>query len=447
MLENSSTTLWSVPETLVSAEGVLLSACDPFKVRSGEVVRISGESGAGKSLLLRALCLPHMLDEDGLLLESDTPQQFVQGTTLVYVPQRAPVIAWLPLGEQITRETYPQTSTWPQDTNLLSGGQQKRLGVWRALEDKPDVLVLDEPCAGLDIDTLERIAGQLRSFVHEGGALVLVSHQPALIEALGELPLRTLQVWSIEQREARKKPPGHVSRTRRRLDSLFTSPGRGGMPARWFVRLMALHMKVIFHPRFGIFFMLVGFMLGLSLGVTLAGMGATFIDPSLVLERGALPAVRWLSPPLALMLSAATFASSALAWSGQQRLAHTHDTLEGLGIDTTRVLGQLSGGCVLVGGLMAQWTLFACLIAGVVLAGHLFEVSIIWGQALESILQDTSLWARWMLYPLVLAMLVSWHMHASIREAHQISHRTLYLILTTTLLVVCFECANAMRFI
>ena len=210
---------------------------------------------------------------------------------------------------------------------------------------------------------------------------------------------------------------------------------------------MALHMKVIFHPRFGVFFMLVGLMLGLSLGVTLAGLGATFIDPSVVLERGALPAVKWLAPPLALMLSAATFASGALAWSGQQHLAHTHDTLEGLGIDTTRVLGQLSGGCVMVGGLMAQWTLFASLVAGIVLAGHLFEVSIIWSHTLGRILQDTSLWARWMLYPLVLAMLVSWHTHASIREAHQISRRTLSLILTTTLLVVCFECVNATRFI
>ena len=438
--------LWSVPETRVSTREGLLSACDAFEVRSGEVIRISGESGAGKSLLLRALCVPHMLEEDALFLEHDTPQRLARGAKLTYVPQRTPALAWLPLAEQITQATHPQTSTWPQDTNLLSGGQQKRLGVWRALENDPKVLVLDEPCVGLDTDTLRRVAAQLCAFVADGGALVLVSHQPALIEALSERPLRTFRVRSREQRAAHEPSPRRALVIRRRLESLFTWPGLGGMSGRWFVRLIASHARVIFHPRFGLFFALVGFMLGLSMGVTLAGLGARFIEPTLVLERGALPAVRWLAPPLALMLSAATFASSALAWSGQQRLANTHDTLEGLSVDTTRVLGQLSGVCVMMGGVLAQWTLFACMIAGVVMAGHLFEVSIVWSNTMEKLLRETDLWARWGLYPLVLAISASWHTHASIREARQISHRTLSLVLTTTLLVVFFECANTMSF-
>ncbi|MFD0584673.1 ABC transporter ATP-binding protein [Dactylosporangium darangshiense] len=68
----------------------------------------------------------------------------------------------------------------------LSGGEQRRLSVATALAAAPRVLVLDEPTFGQDLRTWRELVGLLADLRDEGRALVLVTHDPQLVDAIGD---------------------------------------------------------------------------------------------------------------------------------------------------------------------------------------------------------------------------------------------------------------------
>ncbi len=68
----------------------------------------------------------------------------------------------------------------------LSGGQQRRLSVATALASSPQVLVLDEPTFGQDRDTWSELVALLAEQQDAGRALVLVTHDAAVVEALAD---------------------------------------------------------------------------------------------------------------------------------------------------------------------------------------------------------------------------------------------------------------------
>jgi zinc transport system ATP-binding protein len=73
--------------------------------------------------------------------------------------------------------------------STLSGGQQQRVLIARALAGVPDLLVLDEPTAGVDVQSQQAFAEALGTLVTRGATIVLVAHE---LGPLAELVHRAL---------------------------------------------------------------------------------------------------------------------------------------------------------------------------------------------------------------------------------------------------------------
>ena len=73
--------------------------------------------------------------------------------------------------------------------SVLSGGQQQRVLIARALAGEPELLVLDEPTAGVDVHSQEAFAGAIGALVERGATIVLVAHE---LGPMADLVERTL---------------------------------------------------------------------------------------------------------------------------------------------------------------------------------------------------------------------------------------------------------------
>ncbi|MFD8790300.1 ABC transporter ATP-binding protein [Streptomyces vinaceus] len=179
----------------------------------GRVQAITGPSGAGKTTLLSALigALPPgahiacgsvtVLDHDVLTLAPDRLRQ-LRRHRIAFVGQdpgsglnprmRAARIVTETAAAAVTRTTVPELFRLvrlPTDQRLerrrtagLSGGQQRRVALARALARRPGILLLDEPTAGLDPALRDDIADLLRDLAgRDGIAIALTSHDPHFV--------------------------------------------------------------------------------------------------------------------------------------------------------------------------------------------------------------------------------------------------------------------------
>ncbi len=71
----------------------------------------------------------------------------------------------------------------------LSGGQRQMIGLARALFGGPRLVVLDEPNSNLDGEAEARLVGTLAELKRRGTTVVLVSHRPALVQAVDKVLL------------------------------------------------------------------------------------------------------------------------------------------------------------------------------------------------------------------------------------------------------------------
>ncbi|HTZ87722.1 MAG TPA: ATP-binding cassette domain-containing protein [Solirubrobacteraceae bacterium] len=153
-----------------------------------------GPSGAGKTLTLRLLAGLTRPDNDARVslgsreLEALEPEQ----RRLGYVPQQPALLPRRTVWRQVTFGVAadPALAAWwierlglagleDRLPDELSGGQQRRVALARALAVQPRVLLLDEPFAGLDAPVRDRLRRELRSLQRETTlSTVLVTHDP-----------------------------------------------------------------------------------------------------------------------------------------------------------------------------------------------------------------------------------------------------------------------------
>lgn len=161
-----------------------------FHAEKGDYISITGENGCGKSTFLK------------LLLGFLTPQYGtikVNAARTGYVPQRAHVLGeGFPLTVEELLDSYrrllhikrkeetdrvlEELAITPLRRSLLrdlSGGQQQKVLLARALMGSPDLLILDEPTTGVDLASQKSLYEDLRRLADQGHMTILsVEHNP-----------------------------------------------------------------------------------------------------------------------------------------------------------------------------------------------------------------------------------------------------------------------------
>lgn len=154
-----------------------------FALQAKEIVTLIGPNGAGKSTLIKVLL--------GIMQPNAGKVTFAKKLKMAYVPQKFNPSSSLPLRVQDLLDLEACASDLRkeiiQDTGIsklqlskvqqLSGGERQRVLLARALLRQPDILVLDEPMQGLDIQSEAELYEYVRSLPERYGcAVLMVSH-------------------------------------------------------------------------------------------------------------------------------------------------------------------------------------------------------------------------------------------------------------------------------
>ena len=167
---------------------------------------VSGPSGSGKTSLLRALC---RLDPcEGRLTLRDVAAEMIApplwrakvtwvSAETALAPGAIEASLEAPFRFAAVRVPYDSARVrqrleavglggldLSRSTEALSAGQRQRVALVRGLGIEPDVLLADEPTAHLDPDTRDQVVAVLREFASKGRAVLVVTHDPAVVEGL-----------------------------------------------------------------------------------------------------------------------------------------------------------------------------------------------------------------------------------------------------------------------
>jgi zinc transport system ATP-binding protein len=179
-------------------------------IHAGEVVAILGPNGSGKSTLIKGLLGLNDHIGGDVELFSTPIDRFRDHARVGYVPQRHTLSAsvratvtevvaigrlphqgWLGRPNHQDRRIIQESlavvgldERANVDVSTLSGGQQRRVLIARALAANPDVLIMDEPTAGVDLASQEILSQVLARLVKRGVTMLIVTHELAAVRGV-----------------------------------------------------------------------------------------------------------------------------------------------------------------------------------------------------------------------------------------------------------------------
>jgi ABC-2 type transport system ATP-binding protein len=183
-------------------------------LRSGELLALLGANGAGKTTAVRLLLGLARPTSGTVRVFGGDPRDAATRTRFGAVLQSARVPETLRVREHLHLFSSYYPDPLPLDEVIaaaglqglekrkygeLSGGQQKRVLFAISICGNPDLLILDEPTVGLDVESRRALWKQIRAFVARGKSVLLTTHYLAEAEALAD------RVVVLHQGEVRKE--------------------------------------------------------------------------------------------------------------------------------------------------------------------------------------------------------------------------------------------------
>lgn len=165
-----------------------------FCVSASQCVGILGKNGSGKSTLMSILSGVQKCDGGEFLLDGENLFRNTKKLTetVGYVPQGTPLLEELSARDNLLLWYDGKTLKKELEDGVLkmlgidefisvpvrkmSGGMKKRLSIGCSVAKRPQLLLLDEPCAALDLVCKHSINEYLQKFKADGGSLILATH-------------------------------------------------------------------------------------------------------------------------------------------------------------------------------------------------------------------------------------------------------------------------------
>lgn len=193
------------------APGGTIRALDDFtlRVEPGEWIAVMGPSGSGKSTLVNLIgCLDSptsgeiWLDGENVAHLSTSELTRVRAEKIGFVFQQYHLIPYLSALENVMLAQYFHSMTDEREAlealervglkqradhipAQLSGGEQQRVCIARALINDPKIILADEPTGNLDAKNEEIVLGLMRELHQQGRTIVMVTHDP-VVARLGD---------------------------------------------------------------------------------------------------------------------------------------------------------------------------------------------------------------------------------------------------------------------
>lgn len=194
MLNQSAIAISSLNKTYVNGFKALVDI--NLEIQRGEIFALLGPNGAGKTTLINAVCGIVQPDSGQILVCGNDNLKDYRAARMAIglVPQELTTDAFESVWNTVSfsrglfgkapnpghiEKTLKSLSLWDKKNEQirhLSGGMKRRVMIAKALSHEPEILFLDEPTAGVDVELRKSMWAQVRALRETGVTVILTTH-------------------------------------------------------------------------------------------------------------------------------------------------------------------------------------------------------------------------------------------------------------------------------